>query len=206
MNSEIQVKIATAAFELFCEQGIKGVSMDDIAQHLAMSKKTIYKWYSNKDEVVYAAVKGFLDKMGHDSECCLSNSENAVAQLFNIMQTVRQLFVSIRPAVFHDLRKYHPSAWKLWQDHKCSFMLGSIKQNLRQGIAEGLFRKDLDIEIVARLRMNMVELPFDPHVFPQHEFNLQQVQQETLELYMLGIATLKGHKLINEYKHIKEDE
>ncbi|TXK47456.1 TetR/AcrR family transcriptional regulator [Pontibacter qinzhouensis] len=206
MKSENQVKIATAAFELFCEQGIKSVSMDDIAQHLAISKKTIYKWYSNKDEVVFAAVKGFLDKMGSDSECCLSNAGNAVAQLFDIMQTVRQLFVSIRPAVFHDLRKYHPRAWKLWQDHKCEFMLEKIKENLRQGIAEGLFRKDLDIEVIARIRLIMVELPFDPHIFPQHEFNLQQVQQANLELYMLGIATLKGHKLINEYKQVKEEE
>ena len=59
-KSEIQEKIATAAFEMFCQQGIKSVSMDDIAQHLAISKKTIYKWYSNKDQVVYAAVKGFF--------------------------------------------------------------------------------------------------------------------------------------------------
>ncbi len=180
--------------------------MDDIAQHLAISKKTIYKWYSNKDEVVYAAVKGFLNEMGQSSQCFLDNSENAIAQLFNIMQTVRQIFLSMRPAVFHDLRKYHPNAWKLWQEHKCGFMLEKIKENLRQGIEEGFFRNDLDIEVVARLRMVMIELPFDPHVFPQHEFNLQQVQQANLELYMLGIATLKGHKLINEYKQIKEEE
>lgn len=199
-------RISEAAFGLFCQNGIKSVSMDDIAQHLSMSKKTIYKWFSNKDEIVYASVKGYLSTIECDCECIFSAAGNAIEQLFNVMGMTRRIFSTIHPSVFHDLQKYHASAWRLWQEHKSKYMLSQIKANLERGIVEGLYRKDLDVEVIARLRLVQIELPFDNRIFPRHEFELQHVQMAALEHFMLGIATLKGHKLINEYKHITEEE
>ena len=205
-NPDIQGKISRAAFELFCHKGIKSVSMDEIAQHLSMSKKTIYKWFSNKDEIVYAAFNAFLNGHTRECECFIQNAENAVDELFKIMEITREIFINLHPVIFHELQKYHSSSWQLWQRHKHDFILGSIKENLVRGKQEGLFRTDLDIEVVSRLRLAMIEVAFDRHLFPPHKFELQHVQQSNLEIYMLGIATLKGHKLINKYKHISEEE
>ncbi|MHC2990700.1 TetR family transcriptional regulator [Pontibacter sp. HJ8] len=206
VRTDIKEKIVAEAFELFCRNGVKSVSMDDIAQHLSMSKKTIYKWFSNKDEVVYSAVSGYLKSIECDCEGILCSSGNAIEELFNIMGTTRKIFSSIHPSIFHDLQKYHAGAWKLWQDHKNHYIFGKVKQNLERGIAEGLFREDLDVEVIARLRLVQIELPFNQHLFPRHQFELIRVQMATLEHYMLGIATLKGHKLINEYKQVTEEE
>lgn len=204
-KTEQRNRISGAAFELFCQRGIKSVSMDDIAQHLAISKKTIYKWFNNKNEVVIAAVSDYLNKMEHTA-CELSGAANAVEELFNLVKLSREIFSQLNQAIFYELQKYHPDAWQLWVNHKNGFTLKKIKQNLLRGISEGLFRKDLDVDVMARLRLAQIEVPFNRNYFPPHEFELTHVQMVSLELYMLGIATLKGHKLINSLKHVTEDE
>ncbi len=203
---DVKEKIATAAFELFCQKGVKSVSMDDIALHLSMSKKTIYKWFENKDEVVYASVLKYLTSVEQEGQCHASRAGNAIEELFNVMEMTRRIFGSIHPSIFYDLQKYHPNSWKLWQTHKNKYILDQIKLNLHRGIREGLYRKDLDVEIIARLRLAQIEIPFDAQLFPMHQFDIKRVQMANLEVYMLGLATLKGHKLINEYKHITEEE
>lgn len=198
-------RISGAAFELFCQRGIKCVSMDDIAQHLGMSKKTIYKWFDNKNEVVIAAVSNYLENMEHTA-CELGSAANAVEELFNLVKLSRQIFSQLNQSIFYELQKYYPDAWQLWVKHKNDFTLKKIKQNILRGMSEGLFRKDLDVDVMARLRLAQIEVPFNKNFFPPHEFELTHVQMVSLELYMLGIATLKGHKLINSLKHITEEE
>ncbi|MCC9166452.1 TetR/AcrR family transcriptional regulator [Pontibacter harenae] len=203
---EVKERIAKEALDLFFQRGIKSVSVDDIAQHLSMSKKTIYKWFTNKDEVVYEGVKHYMSSVHRDCDHVAAHSKDAIEELINIMSMMRKIFSNFHPAVFHDLQKYHSSSWKLWLEHKTGYMLEHIKANLRRGIEEGLFRADLDVEIIARLRLVQLEVPFNTSVFPAHEFVLQRVQMACVEHYMLGVATLKGHKLINEYNHITEEE
>ncbi|PRY04610.1 TetR family transcriptional regulator [Pontibacter ummariensis] len=203
---EIKERIAQSAFELFCQRGIRSVSMDDIAQHLAMSKKTIYKWFANKDEVVFYACEGFLKVVEKDCEAALKGAHNAIEELWGMMEMTRHILVTIHPSIFHDVQKYYPGSWELWLNHKYGFMLDKVKLNILRGVAEGLYRGDLDVEIMGRMRLGMIELAFDTRLFPPHEFDLQKVQQHLLEHYMLGMATIRGHKMINEYKHITEEE
>jgi AcrR family transcriptional regulator len=205
-KTDIKNKILEAAFGMFCHSGIKSVSMDDIAQHLSVSKKTLYKWFKNKDEVVYEALGNYLTSIEQECELHVAKSRNAIEELFSAVEMTKKVFTGIHPSIFHDLQKYHRASWELWQQHKTSFILGLIRRNIRRGVDEGLFRKDLDVEAIARLRLVMIEMPFDARVFPPFQFDIARVQKESLEHYMLGMATLKGHKLINEYKHVTEEE
>lgn len=206
VQATVKDRIATEAFGLFCQRGIKSVSMDDIAQHLSMSKKTIYKWFSNKDEIVFCAISSYLSSVDEDCERCKKDAPNAIEELFAVMNTTRKVFASIHPSIFYDLQKYHAATWKMWQEYKSHDFLIRIKENLERGISEGLFRKDLDVEVIARLRLAQIEVPFDETLFPRFRFELLHVQTASLEHFMLGIATLKGHKMINDYKHIIEEE
>ncbi|WP_439881109.1 TetR/AcrR family transcriptional regulator [Pontibacter sp. MBLB2868] len=205
-STETKSKILQGAFELFCQRGVKSVSMDDIAQHLSMSKKTIYKWFDNKDKVVHGACKGFLHEVEQDCECSMTGANNAIEELWRLMEMTKRIVTRVHPSIFHDVQKYHGDSWQLWVNHKYDFMLDKIKLNILRGVAEGLYRGDLDVEIMARMRLGMIEMAYDNKLFPPHEFNLQKVQLDMLEHYMLGMATLKGHKMINEYKHIVEEE
>ena len=203
---EVKDKISKESFQLFCRRGIKSVSMDDIAAHLSMSKKTIYKWFQNKDQVVDAALRIYLFDMNTDCSQISTQASNAIEELFTIMQMIRQKMAGVHPVVFYDLQKYHPEAFKVWTTFKNEVLLQQILANLRKGVAEGFYRSDFDLEIIARLRLLQVEHAFNPDFFPPDQFNLQQVQLTILEHFMLGIATIKGHRLINALKQVTEEE
>ncbi|MFD1184841.1 TetR/AcrR family transcriptional regulator [Pontibacter rugosus] len=205
-KTEPKCRIMRAAFGMFCQCGIKSVSMDDIAQYLSMSKKTLYKWFKNKDQVVYESTSDYLSRVQQDSMCCISKADNAIDELFQVLTLTKEVFSNMHPSIFHDLQKYHGDAWQLWMEHKNNFMLEKVRENIRRGMAEGLYRKDLDVEVMARMRLALIELIFRKDIYPPHQFEISRTQLAVLEHYMLGMATLKGHKLINEYKQITEEE
>ena len=203
---EIKDRILNHAQNLFLRNGIKSVSMDDIAADMAMSKKTLYKWFENKDQIVQAGMSKLLD--GTQCECTnmMEAATSAIDELFRMMEWTKQQFSNVHPSIFYDLQKFHPGTWQLWLAHKNEFILAQIIQNLRRGIAEGLFRADLDVDVLARLRLSQIELLFDSDVFPPRQFGNERVSQALLEHFMLGVATLKGHRLINQYRHVTEEE
>ncbi|WP_026463358.1 TetR/AcrR family transcriptional regulator [Adhaeribacter aquaticus] len=203
---EIKEKILVESFKLFLNRGIKSVSMDDIALKLGASKKTIYKWFQNKDEIVGAALQAYLGDMNQDCQQFSVEAQNAVEELFNIMGMMRKRLAGVHHSVFYDLQKYHPKAYQLWVDHKNNVLFQQIVANLKRGIEEGLYRSDIDIEILARLRLLQTEHSFNPEFFPPDQFNMQKVQLAILDHFMMGIASLKGHKLINKYKEVTEVE
>lgn len=205
-NIDVKDRILLEAARLFARNGIKSVSMDDIAQHLGVSKKTIYKWFENKDEIVYSTLQNHLSQVERDCECAIVEAENAVDELFQVMMLNKKVLSEIHPSIFYDLQKYHLASWQLWVAHRNSFILSKIVGNLERGIREGLYRNDLDVELMARLRLALIDLSFNPELFPPEQFLPARVQSAFFEHFLLGIATLKGHKLINKYKHITEEE
>ena len=180
--------------------------MDDIAVELGVSKKTIYKWFENKDEVVEASLEAYLNDMENECAHFPESAQNAIDELFSVMGMVRQKLAGVHPSVFFDLQKYHPKAYQLWINHKNEVIYGQIVDNIKRGIREGFYRSDLDIEIMARVRLLQTEHSFNPEFFPPEQFDIQKVQLAILEHFMLGIATLKGHKLINKFKEVTEEE
>ncbi len=203
---EIKDRILNHAQRLFMRNGIKSVSMDDIAADMGMSKKTLYKWFENKDQIVLGTMTRHLNTAEGQCSMVAGNAANAVEEMLNVSQWADEQFSGIHPSIFHDLKKYHPAAWDLFGAHKNTFILEQIIKNLRRGMAEGLFRPDLDVEVLARLSLAQIELAFDPVLYPPAQFAPVRVNRVFDEHFLLGVATLKGHKLINEFRHITEEE
>ncbi len=203
---EIKDRILQHAGALFLRNGIKSVSMDDIAAELAMSKKTLYKTFDNKDEIVLGVITQHLGKSQGECTYMASHAADAVKEMLDISHWAEQQFSGIHPGVFYDLRKYHPAAWALFSAHKNTFILDQIIRNLRRGMAEGLFRADLDVDVLARLNLTQIELAFDRDLYPPAQFGAVRVNKVFDEHFLLGVATLKGHRLFNQYQHITEDE
>ena len=203
---EIKDRILLSAEKLFMRSGIRSVSMDDVAQELAISKKTLYKWFENKDELVHAVMQSHLGRETNECEGLIKGASSAIDELFKMMAWMRAQFSDVHPGIFFDLQKFYPQSWTLWAEHKHSYILTQIIDNLRRGIAEGLYRADLDVEVLARLRLAQIELAVNPDLFPPRHFDTQRVTEVMLEHFMLGVATLKGHKLINSYRQVVEDE
>ena len=195
-----------AAVELFMRHGIRSVSMDDIAAQLGMSKKTLYKWFDNKDQIVLATMQQHLVKEESDCEVVFATGANALEENYNLMQWHKNMLAGINPGIFYELQKYYPEAWALFEQHKNTFILRKITDNLNRGIAEGLFRADLDVDVLARLRLAEIQLIFDQNTFSPKQFDLQRLHTVTIEHFLYGICTLQGHRLINQYRQLTEQD
>ena len=203
---ETKDRILQGAEELFFKYGIKSITMDDIAKHLAISKKTIYQFYSDKNEVVETLLK---NKLRNEEAACRqmqAASENIIVEIFSIMKHMADLFARINPNLFYDLQKYHPRSWKDFKTFKEECIGKMVENGLNTGIKQGLVRADINTKIIAMLRMTEIELGFNSEVFSPTTFKMAEVQLALLDYFLHGICTLKGHKLINKYKQIIEEE
>lgn len=199
-------KVLKGAEELFFKYGIRSVTMDDIAKHLGMSKKTIYQYYKEKDEIIHKLMMAHIKQ----DECtfaeCSERASNIVEEVFNMMTNINEIFSKVNPQLFYELQKYYPKTWKLFKDFKEEFILGMVEKSLVKGIKEGHVRPDVNVKILSRLRMEQIELAMDPTAFPPDKFKILDVQLTVVEYFLYGICTLKGHKLINKYKEVTEEE
>jgi AcrR family transcriptional regulator len=198
-------RIIEGGEELFLTAGIKSVTMDDIAKHLGMSKKTIYQFFKDKNELVIALVKKKLQEDEDNMSAIISQSGNVIEEMINMMKCSEEIFSRINPIVIHDMQKYHPDAWKHFQNFKSGVLVQTLQELLTKGIKQGYIRPEIDVKIIARMRVNQVELGFNANIFPVAEFNTWRVQQQFNEHFSYGICTLKGYKLLNKYKNIYDE-
>jgi len=198
-------RIIQGGEELFLTAGIKSVTMDDIAKHLGMSKKTIYQFFKDKNELVIALVKKKLKEDEDQIEDIMRRSANVIEEMINMMKCSEDIFSRINPIVIHDMQKYHPEAWAEFQKFKADVLISTLEELLTKGIQQGYIRPDIDVKIMARMRVIQVEMGFDTTIFPMAEFNPWKVQVQFLEHFNYGICTLKGYKLLNQYKNINEE-
>src|SRR5258708_4995487 len=121
-NMEAKDRILQKAHELFMRYGVRSVSMDDIAAQLGMSKKTLYQYYSDKEELVDAVVTALL---ANNQKKCMAgkqNAENAIHEVFQAFEMIQELFENMNPSIVFDLDKYHASVYKKIHQHKHVFM------------------------------------------------------------------------------------
>lgn len=174
--------------------------MDEIAAQLGVSKKTIYQFFSDKDELVEAVVSSTIR---HAQETCENNMrscKDAIHELFQAMDFVRDIFSDMNPAMMYDLEKFHPRAYRLFLDHKNKFLYEVIRSNLRRGIQEEIYRPDINIEIISKFRLEGMMLAFNQDFYPSSRFNLAEVHTTLMEHFLFGVASLKGYKLIIKYQ------
>ena len=145
--------------------------MDEIARELSISKKTIYQYFKDKDDIVYQVTVRNIKLDKEEFEEVFQSSKDAIDELLKISQCIRVKLKEINPSLLFDINKYHPRSWELWIEYKNHFMKNHIFRSIERGIKEGFFRNDLNAEVLAKLRIEQVEMSFDERVFPRTEFN-----------------------------------
>lgn len=186
------------ASDVFMRYGIKSVTMDDLARQLGISKKTIYKYFEDKDELVRTMMESKLSEDRATCESCSQDSDNAIDELFNISRFVVEHISNINPTVFYDLQKYHPDAWKLMQDHKWDFILSNFRENIQRGIAEKIYRDNINVEIIARQYVASIDTILGGDIYPWPEFKVEQVFLELLRFNIRGLANDEGIKYLKQ--------
>lgn len=197
---ETSEKILVKAFELFKRFGIRSVTMDEIAGQCGVSKKTVYQFFEDKDTLVDNIMIDFIQKSQENCGKQQIQSDNAIEEIFLSMDMVQGMIEGVNPALLNDLRKYHSSAFVKLEKHKEDFMHGFIKKNIERGIAEGLYRPDIRIDIITAFYLHSLTLPIQFDIFPKSKYTIADLDAEITLFLLHGLASAKGIKLIDKYK------
>lgn len=193
-------RILFKARDLMTRHGVKHVTMDDIAAQLGISKKTIYQFYKDKDALVMAVVNFELEEQSLKCQRTQDNADNAVHEMFMILEDIQQMFKSMNPTTMNELAKYYPEAFLRIQTHKDVFMHKIIKTNMIKGIEQGLYRKEIDPEILAIYRLETSFVPFNAQIYPFSKFDIGKVTLQIIENFIYGVMSIKGIELMEKYK------
>ncbi len=192
-------RIQKAAHDLVMQYSIRSVSMDDIAASVGMSKKTIYQYFKDKDELIEVVVDDVIDTNQCTCNLDREKADNAVHEIFLVMEMVVEMYKSMNPSILFDMQKYHPSAFRKFQKHKNDYLYNVCKQNLEKGIKEELYRSEIVVDILARYRVETMFIPFNPEFQRSLKHNLLEIEKEIITHYLFGVVTLKGYKLVLKY-------
>jgi AcrR family transcriptional regulator len=201
---EKEVKLIQQASAIFMRYGIKSITMDDMARHLGISKKTLYLYVKDKEELVAKVLNSFCK--GEDNHICeiRKNAENAIEELLEIGKWVMHTLQNLHPSVTFDMEKYHPEAYRKMQTDRFAAVYSHIMSNIKKGQKEGFFRKDINPDIITKIYISRMDAMFNSQLFPTSEYRLVDVYQEMFRYHIRGIASEKGLEYLQEKsKHLK---
>lgn len=197
---ENKEKLLKGAEDLFLKYGVRSITMDDIARHLGISKKTIYQHFEDKDDIVALVLKTHMERQRQQFDEIAAKSKNSVEEMVRLSVLLKESMRNVNASLLFELQKYHQRAWNTWLEFKKKDIHQSIIRNLKQGIEEGYFRNDINVDVLGRMRLEMVQMAFDNMVFPRESFNLSEVQAQLFDHFVHGLLTDKGKKLYQKYK------
>lgn len=155
-------KILRESARLFSKYGIRSLSMDDLCRELGISKKTIYQYVDSKSDLIARILQHAFGKQGREMLEFIEGEHNAIDELLAVSRKVCLNMQNFNPSIIFDLQKYYPEIYKIHYDAKMIAIFNDIRANIDKGIAEGLYRNDLDVDLVARLYVQKLEDVHNP--------------------------------------------
>ncbi len=201
---EKELRLLENATGVFMRFGIKSVNMDDMARHLSMSKKTLYQYVKDKEDLVNKVISLFIHNENSSVNAIHEKQYDAIEESLEIMRWVTGVLQNIHPSVMYDLHKYHPEASKRMQEAQEKTISESILKNLKKGQREGLYRKDFNPEVITRLYATRVDHVFYQTFSPSENIKLSDLYKEAFKYHIHGIASALGlERLKEKMKNIK---
>lgn len=204
MNEELK-NILVRVRELYNRYGIKSITMDDVARELGISKKTLYQFVSDKDDLVGKFIDYEIDIRQEEICRCFKIGLNAIEELFEISLFMNKLIREQNPATEYDLKKYHPIHYQKVVKIRRERMYNYIILNLKKGKEEGLYREEMNEDVIAKLHLSRSESIHFDELFTIEEFTSIKLFVELLSYHVRGIATQKGIEVLeNKLKQIED--
>lgn len=178
---------------LYLRYGVKSLTMDDLAHELGVSKKTLYLHFRDKKDVVAKAVDYLIEKQREGIGQVMENPDgNAIDQLMQITLFFASLLNNASPSLTYDLQKYHPEVWEEVEAFKQNDIFSLIMGNIERGMGEGLYRHNLNKEIIASIYISRMEMYVADLWRPLDKYSLPEIFQELFAYHIRGIASEQG--------------
>jgi len=192
------------ARELFMKHGIRTLTMDDIAKELGISKKTIYKSVENKAELVKLTMQDFLAEEVHDLDAIQRESTNSIDEMIRMVDYFLKQTAGFNTSAMHDMQKYYPEAWQIYNEYRFRNALTRITLNLKKGVKEGMYRADLNTDIMAKIYIGGIDILMNQDFFPVKMYAFFDIYNEYLNYHLRGIVSAKGLKILDEHTLFKK--
>ncbi len=192
-------KIIKKSGELFLTLGFKSVTMDDIANEMGISKKTIYVHFENKTKLVEAVTFSLFENICDGIDCIYESSTNPIEELYDIKMYVMNHLKNERTSPQYQLKKYYPRIYEALNSKQFEKMYGSVKVSLQKGIESELFRHNIDLDFISRMYFNGMTGIKDDSIFPKGLFTKEYLIESYLEYHLRAIVTNKGLKILNKF-------
>lgn len=194
----MKTKILEQASSLFLEYGFKSVTMDDLSERLGVSKKTIYEHFDTKSQLVKECTDHIFDNVSCIIDGICEQNLDPITETLAIKNKVMRHLKNEKSSPQFQLQKYFPAISQSLRQKQWDKMYECYRNNLKRGIEQGFYRKDIDIECVFRFYYNGMNLVKDHKVFPHQQFSNAHVSHQYLEYHLRGIVTTKGLKRLEE--------
>lgn len=195
---ELIDKVVGVANGLFSRFGVRSVSMDDVARENAISKKTLYKCFRDKDDLVMKTLETHMNTMDSEIKSIFEAEPNPVKQIASIIDFVISRNRDMNPSLIYDLKKYHGECYNMFVQHRDTHIISSVQQNMNRGVEMGYYRQNLDVQIASRFYVYLVTNIFNPIEFPMGNNNYEQIFRELVRYHLHGICNDKGQKEIKK--------
>jgi len=196
-------KILINASDLFITYGFKSVTMDDIANKLGISKKTIYQHFENKTKLVEATTLYMFGIISQGIDCICELEKNPIEELYDIKNFVMVHLKNEKSSPQYQLQKYYPKIFKTLKSKQFEVMQSCVTTNLNRGVTDGIFRENINIDFISRLYFNGIVSLKDEEIFPLTNFSMKMLMEHYLEYHLRGICTEKGIKKLNQILNTK---
>jgi AcrR family transcriptional regulator len=203
-ENEIKERILHKSEEMFLRFGFSKVTMEEIAAELGMSKKTLYRFFPGKEQLLKEMITGMKCKLeDYVLELWGNNAMSFLEKLKNLMNYIGNQSTAFRGPLAHDLQKNFPQLWEEINESRRTHSLEKFNLLINEGIEKGVFRKDIDQQIVVLLYMNAIQGILNPEVLSQLPYTATQVFESIIRVFLEGIFTEEGR---NKYLSIKHEE
>ncbi len=192
-------KIIHKSTELFLTLGFKSVTMDDIANEMGISKKTIYVHFSNKTKLVETVTFYLFETICEGIDDICEASKNPIEELYDIKMFVMHHLKNEKSSPQYQLRKYYPQIYSMLKIKQFEKMHESVQESLQDGVDTGLFRDSIDVDFISRMYFNGMTGIKDGAIFPNQKFPMEYLMESYLEYHLRAIVTEKGFKILNQF-------
>lgn len=197
------LRIVEEATKVFWKYGIKSVTMDDVARHLGISKKTLYQYVTDKSDLVTKVLNSSSDRFTLEIDRIRAVGYNAIDEMLAIASYISKQISAFHPSIYFDLAKYYPEACRIMDKNKQVLVVEQIAENMRKGVREGLYRSDVNVPLIAKLYVVRFDNAMTMEMGQQTGMGLAEMNWEVFRYHIRGIASDKGLKYL-EKKVTKE--
>ncbi|MDX1406959.1 MAG: TetR/AcrR family transcriptional regulator [Saprospiraceae bacterium] len=194
--------IIDTARHMFMRYGIKSVTMDDIAREMGISKKTLYQHVSNKTDLLDRVIDQHIKTEKESLQQITGESRDAIDEQLSIARYVLAILRQMRPTTMFDMKKYHRECWRKMDEFHLDYVYGVIRSNIERGRSEGLYREDVNADVIAKLYVGKTMLLADEQMFPAQNYDRDSLFLEYIQYHLRGILSEKGLKKLKSYQPI----